>query len=743
LEAFERAWEYRKSLKIRQSNHSQDRNSTDLDAAEISKAQLSKVQLSKVQLSKERSSLTSAPLSTASPRHNLPAGSHTAFIGARTHLVKLLERLAAAHPARIISIEGMGGVGKTTLTLEIAHQCLRASHNPEAFPGVPVFDAIVFTSAKPHHFVGSLLSQRLKVESNLQDILRVIFRALHLLDSMPLLLSQQLELLQESLAHQRTLLIIDNLETLEGSEHILSLLGELPATVKVILTSRVRLGVGTTLSLDCLSVEDGLALIQHYAQEKAVAISPAQAQAIYQQTGGLPLAIAYGVGQVAVYGMFPAQIPAALTQSNSDFMRYCFEESVQRVRGQSAHTLLMALTLFRQSASVEALTWTALMNVDLHSTETHLSQDGLALLHRLSLVEVHSGEYGLHPLTRRYAEAELRMYPSFEQDARSRQVAWYLRLLEPYGQRNWRDWQEFTSLEQEWENLCGLMEWCKANDRYDDFRQLWQQLKGYTQFYGHWHERLDWMDWLTKAATQRQDAATLADALYHTSRTLYLFNQLEQTQQAIDYGQQAWEIAQTQNDWMLQVDLTIHTAALCSQQQQFDQAIDWLNQGETLLQKFARDRQTELHQWVDIDYYRAEIYLEHQDVQRAKQLYTEALKKAEQVGWQRAIVYIKGGLAAVAVMEGNLHEAKHLLDFVLLQASQHNDRRCISFCQNHLALLEKARGNLLAAQEWAQSAKYGFERLKMQDKAIEMDSLLDENRIQFIHCCRIYCEIYF
>jgi hypothetical protein len=656
--------------------------------------------------------------------HNLPACAHTAFIGSQPYVAKLLKLLAVDHPATLISIEGIGGIGKTTLTLEIAHRCRKAAQNPEAFPEVPIFNAIIFTSAKPYHFVGSKLSQRLKVESSLQDILRVILRTFHVVDGIPPSLRQQLEFAQDYLAQQRTLLIVDNLETLEEQEHILSLLCELPATVKVILTSRVRLGIGTALSLDCLSLEDGLALIQHYAQEKDVPVSPAQAQAIYQQAGGLPLAIAYAMGKMAVYGAALDPEATDLVQSSDEFMRYCFEQSIQPLRGQPAHALLMALTLFAQSASPEALESVAFVAQNADLTSANAVREGLAILHRLSLIEPRQEYYGLHPLTRHYVDTELSMYPDFEHDARSRLVTWYLNFLEPYGAKNWRDWQEFAPLEQEWENLCGVMEWCKTTDRYDDFRQFWQQLKGYTQLYGHWHERLDWMDWLTEAATQRQDTATLADALYHASRTLYLFNQPEQTQRAIELCQQAWELAQLQENWMLQVDLTIHLAALCSQQQQFEQAIGWLNQGETLLQQFAQGHQTELHQWIDIDYYRAEIYLEN-DVQHAKQLYTAALEKAERVGWQRAIAYIKGGLAAVAVAEGNLPEAKQLLDFVLLQARQHNDKRCISFCQKYLAVLEKARGNLLEAQRWAQSAKNGFEQLKMQDKAIEMDSLID------------------
>lgn len=653
------------------------------------------------------------------PWHNLPARAHTAFIGSKSPIAKLLNLLSAHHPASMISIEGVGGIGKTALVLEIAHRCLLAAQNPAAFPNIPTFDAIIFVSAKTQHLIGGKLSQRLQIESSLRDIFRIIFRTFDALDTISPALEEQVEQIRSLLSRQQTLLIVDNLETLEEQEYVLSFLYELPSTVKVVCTSRIRFGVGTTIALGCLSVDDSLALIQHYAQEKAVQISSVEAQALYQQSGGLPLAIAYGMGQIAVYGSIPKALPAHPAPTGNALMQYCFQESVPQLEGQPAYYLLLALAFFVQPASNQALEHVALLDID-----PDAGKEGLAKLHRLSLVERRHEYYELHPLTRSYISMELSMHPDFEQDARNRWVNWYLNFLEPYGETNWRDWQEFASLEQEWENLQAVIEWCKIQDRYDDFKKFWQPLKSYTQLYGHWHQRLAWMDWLIEAAAKRQDTVTLIDALYHASRTLYLFNQPEHTKKAIAFGHQAWELAQTQANWVARVDLTVHLAALCSQQQQSVQALDWLNLGENLLQQFAQNSQAELYQWVDIDYYKAEICLRNQDYQQAKHFYTKALETAEAVGWQRAVTYIKGGQAAIAIAQGDLSEAATLLEFVLVQANQHNDKRCLSFCQNYWALLEQERGNQIAAQQWAQLAKGNFERLDMQQQASELEVLL-------------------
>lgn len=650
---------------------------------------------------------------------NLPARQHTALIGLKPQLSRLLKLLAAEHPTMLINLTGTGGIGKTTLALEVAHRCWLVSQNPDNFPEIPAFEAIIFISAKSHHFVGAKLTQRLKAERNLRDIFRVILRTLGCLDTIPLDLAEQVEWIQEILARQRTLLILDNLETLEEPEPVFSFLCELPSTVKVILTSRTRTGLGTAIELDYLSRPDSLALMQHYAQEKGVRLSQTQAHIIHQKTGGLPLAMVYMISQIAVYDLTLEPVSLSLTQPDSDLIQYCFAEIVQPLKAEPAYTLLMALALFTGPASIEAL-----HQIAFEQTDVNMTQKSLGILYRLSLVESAQERYDLHPLTRTYMGAELAMNPDFEQTARERWVRWYLSFLQPYTQQNWRDWQGYVSLEPEWENIRDVLEWCKAQNRYQEFKQLWQCLKGYTQNYGHWHERLIWMDWLIETAEHHADWTTLADALYHASRTLYLFNHPEQTQKAIALSQQAWQLSQSQDNWVFQTDLTIHLAALYVQQQQFEQAWNWLNQGETLLQQFDQPV-THLHPWLNIDYYKAEICLNTNDYKQAKHFYTQALQNAEAIEWQRAIVYIKGGLAVIAIAQNNLDEAEQLLNVVLRQAEQHQDKRCLSFCQSYFALLEQARGNVAATQHWARTAKANFTALYMKTKAAEMDALLE------------------
>ncbi|MDW8227358.1 MAG: hypothetical protein RMJ60_06130 [Anaerolineales bacterium] len=83
------------------------------------------------------------PKHNRAPRvyQNLPAR-YGEFLGRQADMVRVLDGLASRWP--LISIEGFGGVGKTTLAIEVARRCLPG---PDA---VDHLEAVVWVSAKDH-----------------------------------------------------------------------------------------------------------------------------------------------------------------------------------------------------------------------------------------------------------------------------------------------------------------------------------------------------------------------------------------------------------------------------------------------------------------------------------------------------------------------------------------------------------------------------------------------------------------
>lgn len=663
------------------------------------------------------------------PVHNLPVRYHTALIGRETEMARLLELLSPHHPTAHISVEGMGGAGKTSLVLEAAYRCLQADCGEPTTPLTPRFEAIIFTSAKQQHLIGNHILQRHRRERTLNHIFRAIFRTLKCPGSLPADFDEQLECIQNNLQSRHILLIVDNLETLDDQEAVLSFLYELPTTVKVVITTRFRAAFGIPIYLEGLPLPEAMRLMEHQAQEQRVQLKPDQFQAIYQRTNGLALGIVYAIGQLSVYGVSTDVWVTRLTQA-SDLAQYCFEDSVQRLRGQSAHQLLMTLALFAKSAAREAITHIALAEADLNDqlqAKSIDSLEALAQLHRLRLVIQREERYDMHPLTREYAIAELKAHSEFEQEVRERWVNWYLSFSQAYGQPHWRQWKEYRGLDQEWENLQAAIDWCIHHNRYEQVRKFWQHIKGYSYVHGYWHERLSWIEWLLQSAQQRQDQSAIAEALSDKGWTLTLMV-MGQPEQLAEVDALCTQVShlQASEDLILQLELTIERAVWSIPQGKFDRAHQLLNRARELLSQVRLEEAKRLRQQIRIDYYEAEVWFRTQNYQRAKIGYQKALEQARIAQWQQVEVYSLNWLADVALVgEGNLEEAERLLKTSMPIALASQDKRSIAFHKRSWAHLEKLRGNRAPLQRWAMEAKESFESLGMLAEAQEMQSWLE------------------
>ncbi len=205
--------------------------------------------------------------------HNLPSRDYTRLVGREAQAKKLLELLSFEWSIPCVSIEGIGGAGKTTLALEIAYRCLKASNDVylgrTSENNLPSFELIVFTSAKSHFFTPTGVLPRLRRERGLVDIFTSIIRTISFYDSQTTSFEETYEQIYKCLANMRTLLIIDNLDTLEEQQQVLSFLYELPPTVKALITSREKTPFNT-VALSSLTKTEALILIQQQADEKQV-----------------------------------------------------------------------------------------------------------------------------------------------------------------------------------------------------------------------------------------------------------------------------------------------------------------------------------------------------------------------------------------------------------------------------------------------------------------------------------------
>ena len=644
---------------------------------------------------------------------NLPAREYTTFVGRDREIARLMELLDYAHSAHLISVDGIGGVGKTTLVVEAAYRCKDASK----YSNLPTFETIIFTSAKLNHLTSMGLLPRLAPTRTLRDICREIAGVLEFSEINNLSLPEQIEVIRHKLSQTETLLIVDNLETIEDKQEVLSFLYDLPPTVKVIITTREQT-LFVPIRLNSLPKEHGLRLIQHEAKEKGVELTKEESQQLYEAVSGVPAAMIYAIGQMAA-GYLLADVLVLIKHPQGDIARFCFTTSVDPLRNSPPHYLLMGLTLFVQPVTRETIGGVIFENPD----PIAISQS-LVKLQQLSLIYQQQGRYSTSALTREYAWAELAANAEFEQQLRQRWLDWYLKFSESFGDKDWKEWHlSYEYLEGEWENLQAVLEWCISHARYSEVKTLWQRIKGYIHVRGYWDERLEWGAWLIEAAKQAGDWKTALEAMCDRAWTLVRMRSVEQLQEAQVLLQEAWDLRQHQTV-SFQLELAANMVILHVHLSQLQQAQKWIEVKKRLLEKAKLSKSEYTVQQVQILYYQGQIFYREGDYQQAQTTFEQALSKAQQIEWQKATAAIQNWLADIALLNGDLALARQLLEFSLPMAQRNKDKRIIAFHKATFAKLEKTCGNGFIAHRLAKEAAESFESLKMSAEAQEMYALL-------------------
>jgi len=330
-------------------------------------------------------------------RKKLPHRDHKILWGREEELQKIFRLLQPYPKSRyhIIVIEGIGGIGKTALALEVAYRIRQGEFNGQtSFK----FDSIVWASAKP----SDLKSGGIMLKSYYIRLIEDVYATIAVTLGEPQILQakreHQDELVRAALTKHRVLLILDNIEVL-ADDSIISFIQDVPDPTKVIVTTRHRVDAGFPIILQGLDLQSSLALIQKEAEEPGGVNLPEDvALSIYEKTGGVPLAMVWTLGRLRlVYE--PELVLKDLANPSSDISRFCFEQSMSEIRGKKAWELLYAISIFRKGAKKEAIGFIC----NLLDSQLDLN-DGLVLLTRLSLINQDGGRFTALLLTRTYVQ---------------------------------------------------------------------------------------------------------------------------------------------------------------------------------------------------------------------------------------------------------------------------------------------------------------------------------------------------
>lgn len=428
---------------------------------------------------------------------SLPALHHR-LVGREDALARV-EELLDNRGARLVTITGPGGAGKSRLALEVAASA--ALERPVHLVGLaPVADAELVPSA-----IARALGVRESSERTLVDAIG------------------------DRLEGTGALLYLDNLEHLEGASECVAALLDRAPDVQVLTTSRAPLRLSTeyVLPLEPLSIEDATTLFTELAASRGVILEESALASVHEicrRLDGLPLAIELVAARLAV--LPPAEIVRALGEGlalemegpvdlpeRQRTLHAAIDWSYQRLSdGQRA--LHGVLAVFSDSASLddaraldgsrrsflpdlEALVGWSLIRTEAGDGDLRLSM--LETVREFALDRMRA-EGMLDDVRRRHAEHFLALALAAETElSGTHQIEWLDRL------------------EREYDNIAATLDWLLSSGRAVDTLRAVSALERFWRAHAHVGEARRWLALGLDLASDAP-ARIRADALWTAAR---------------------------------------------------------------------------------------------------------------------------------------------------------------------------------------------------------------------------------
>jgi len=319
--------------------------------------------------------------------------------GREQDLHHLLAVLQSGQGPSVIVIDGLGGVGKTSLAVELARRALYQQ----------LVEGIIGDSAQQELFTGGEIVQMREAALDFDHLLDALARQLGRWELLTINPEEKRMHFARLLRQHRYLVLVDNLESAENAAALVAHLRGLLGTSRAIVTSRqqVRHDFVQALTLKELDLEDALLFLRTDLQQRGghplLHASEEQLTNVYRVTGGAPLAMKLIVAQARFLDL--DLVLKQLRQASGNLYTYIFRRSWEQLTA-SAQRLL----IYIGRTVMTTVSWEELASVGIAEDEGQL----LAAIDQLvaySLLDVTAaGEqkrYGIHQLTRQFVNGEL------------------------------------------------------------------------------------------------------------------------------------------------------------------------------------------------------------------------------------------------------------------------------------------------------------------------------------------------
>lgn len=375
------------------------------------------------------------------------------FVG-RDDEKRLIHDYLTRESAKVF-LTGMGGMGKTSLALEVAHQCL----------GEGIFRFIIWIDAESN--------------STLSHMLDTITSQFNIKGYKSLNLSEKITRVRKILGSMSGFIIIDRYESIVDKE-LKDFLKNLPRSCRLLITSRQAADLGVkdieNVSIRELNFQESTELIRKHSIGKRLEnASSTIYKEIYNACGGLPLALEWTIGQINLGRQTLKSVTQSISKVKSDVIYKTLFESAYSNFTDYEKQVLESITVSVGSISKKAISYiTGISSDDINETLGQLMD--LCFVYENEKITEEDIRFFIHPLLSNFVRQKI------EKDSLIQYANRYTRFFSDLVERN-----EYSDLNIT--DLRATLDWYFQQDP-DRFIDLVYALSYYFYNEGLWDERI-------------------------------------------------------------------------------------------------------------------------------------------------------------------------------------------------------------------------------------------------------------
>jgi hypothetical protein len=335
----------------------------------------------------------------------IPPKTYSFLYGRNSEINSIRDILLNFNKNQIVTIVGLGGIGKTAIARELIEDCVIKE----------IFDLYCWVSCELEGFTGEKIVKEEKPNFGFEDLINDLFIQLIPKPQPNITFDRKTDLTKNILTQKRTLIVLDNFETSHDKDRILKFLSSVSNITKIIITSRHETLHSNTHLHKLNGLESNLDSVSFLRNEGLIrgidVISGSEDDdllEIRKACGGAPLAMKLIVGQLnrlPLTDVLKLLKDANFNGPTYDFYKFIFHRTWEILEINSK-ILLVSMSAFSPNKGIPKDVIQKVSSLELEPFNISLEQ-----LVKTSLVDP-SGTiklrlYSLHQLTHNFVLSDI------------------------------------------------------------------------------------------------------------------------------------------------------------------------------------------------------------------------------------------------------------------------------------------------------------------------------------------------